>query len=314
MADNNTKREKILIDEDQFFPSKHEEETPEEANVREERMVDYFGYAEKTVLVTGAASSIGRAACLMLMALGAEVHAVGHKKHIHLDAHQIYYLDFSNDAGMVELIGMLPKSMDAVFICHGVSSDFEDPLEQQKHNFLSVKMLAERLIPNMKKGGSITILSASDGFECAEDFPESHEVVKHRSYQQTVRWYKKHIEIYKADPLAFSRTCLNNYARFCYLDDRYRSNQIRLNAVCPGTMTIFPDPANSMLAITSFDVLLRGKGYGMLEHAEEVAPTMVAVGSDLFAYTSGQVIYCDHELIHLWKMEAYHKVYDQFRK
>lgn len=151
-------------------------------------MTDYFGYQGKTVAVLGASSGMGEAAAKLLTALGAEVHAVGGKRHkIAYEARETYYADLAEEDQMDELIARLPEKLDALFLCQGIAATKDNALLVQKVNFLSVKYLAEALAPRIADNGSITIISSCGGYGWEKNFALYREVIDCGTCAETVR-------------------------------------------------------------------------------------------------------------------------------
>lgn len=275
-------------------------------------MRDYFGYAGKTVVVTGASSGMGEAAAKMLVDLGAEVHAVGNRKKITYGPVREYYYDLSEKAALDALIAELPGKIDALFICQGISQGINSDLLVQKVNFLSQKYLAERLASRIVDNGSVTLISSNGGFGWEQNFALCREVIDCPTYEDTVAWYETHPEVIK-NAYVFSKHCLNAYTKYKVFDPRYIDRKIRLNCICPGnTITGLTDDFNRSASRTGdpeegrkfIEQMFQARWNGRWASAEEMGWPLVAIGSRIFSYMSGQVIYFDYGITSAWTVDG----------
>lgn len=274
-------------------------------------MKDYFGFSQKTVVVTGASSGMGEAAGKMLVDLGAKVYAVGNRKQIAYSPEQALYADLSEKEALDGLIARLPERIDALFICQGIAQGLNPDLLVQKVNFLSVRYLAETLAPRIADNGSITIISSNGGFGWEKAFDQYREVLDCQSYEETVTWYERHPDRIK-NAYVFSKWCLNAYTKYKVFDPVYIGRKIRLNCICPGnTITGLTDDFNRSINREDPDAGRRlleqryqARWNGRWASAEEMGWPMVAIGSQMFSYMSGQVIYFDYGITSAWEMDA----------
>lgn len=130
-----------------------------------------FGYEGKTVVVSGAYSGMGLAAARLLQELGANVYTICRRngRHSKLDfpvAGELY-ADFGVKADLDALADALPKTIDAMFLCHGIAlkADASNALEVQKVNFLGHKYLLEKVLPKIADNGSVNIIASTGGFD-----------------------------------------------------------------------------------------------------------------------------------------------------
>lgn len=127
-------------------------------------MKDYFGYQGKVVVVTGAASGMGKAATEMLVDLGAKVYALdwaevqveGIEKYIHTDLSQKDSID--------NAFKKIPQEIDSFFGIAGVSGVNTDFLTTVKIDLISNKYICEKILINrMKKNSSIAFMTSTAG-------------------------------------------------------------------------------------------------------------------------------------------------------
>jgi len=80
-----------------------------------------FGYENKNVVITGAASGMAKAATELLLELGANVYALDLNE-VTLPVKQSFKVNMGNKQEIDAVIEQLPDTIDAVFSCHGVAA------------------------------------------------------------------------------------------------------------------------------------------------------------------------------------------------
>jgi NAD(P)-dependent dehydrogenase (short-subunit alcohol dehydrogenase family) len=282
--------------------------------------MDYFGFKGKTAVVTGAATGMGEAAAKMLVDLGADVHAVGRNKRIKTPGVSAYYADLGAKDEIDRLLPELPERIDALFLCQGMAQTKNNHMRVQLVNFLGVKYLAEALAPRVVDNGSITIISSNGGFGWQNHFAICKEVIDCGTWEKTEAWYAAHTEALK-DAYRFSKRCLNTYVQYKVFDPLYIDRKVRLNCICPGnTITALTDEFNRNTSPNGdpeegkriIEKLYQERWDGRWASAEEMGFPMVAIGSNLFSYMSGQVITLDYGLTSAWEIEELQGIKDHF--
>ncbi|MDR1796643.1 MAG: SDR family oxidoreductase [Clostridiales Family XIII bacterium] len=284
--------------------------------------MDYFGFQDKTAVVTGAASGMGEAAAQMLVDLGAHVHAVGRNKPILTPVEKTYKADLGDKADIERLLTELPEKIDAVFLCQGMAQTKDNHLRLMLVNYLGVRTLAEALAPRVADGGSITLISSNGGFGWERDFAACKEVLDLAAWDDAVAWFEAHDEKLM-DAYRFSKRLLNTYVQYKVHDPLYIARKLRLNAICPGnTITALTDEFNRNTSPNGdpeegrkiIESLFQKSWDGRWATAEEMGWPMVAIGSRLFSYMSGQVIMFDYGLTSVWNIEELQGITDHFHR
>lgn len=122
-----------------------------------------------------------------------------------------------------------------------------------------------------------------------------------------------HPEALAGNAYVFSKQCVNAYVKYRVFDPLYMDRKLRLNCVCPGyTITGLTEDFNRGASPTGdpqegkrrLDRLFFSRWNGRPAAAEEMGTALVAVGSQLFSYMSGETIYLDYGLTTARQVDA----------
>lgn len=276
-------------------------------------VVDVFGLRGKTVVVSGAASGMGRTATEFLIALGAEVHAVD-LNDVDLPVTRAYRADLSRRDALDDLLAQLPPKIDAFYATQGVAAKRGGGNETfvLSVNYLSHVYLAEALAERIVDEGSITLISSAGDFGWEQDYSTLREFIDIRDYDATLAWVESHIDTL-GDAYVFSKRALSAYVKSRVFDPRFIERRIRLNAISPGNTQTGLSEAFYRNASPNDDVdegraivegIFLAPWNGRWAQAHEMGYPFVAIGSKIFSYLSGQVIYIDHGLSSHWLTDA----------
>ena len=277
-----------------------------------------FGYEGKTVVVSGAYSGMGRAAAKLLSELGAEVYTICRRngRHSELDFPVAgeFYADFGVKEDIDKLAEELPARIDALFLCHGIAlnSDGSNTLDVQKVNFLGHKYLLEKVIDKVVDSGSVSIIGSAGGFDWETSFENCMEVIETKTYEEAIAWYEAHpAEI--ASGYVFSKQCLNTYVRAMCHEPMYIDRKIRLNLIAPGnTDTGLKEDfgagtspsGNVEEGLEIIESLFLDSWDGYWASPEQMGWPLAAIGSKMFNYMSGQIIYLDYGVSATWQVDS----------
>ena len=279
---------------------------------------ELFGYEGKTVVVSGAYSGMGLAAARLLHELGARVYTICRRngRHNQLDFPVAgeFYADFGVKEDLDRLAGELPERIDAIFLCHGIAlkADASNALEVQKVNFHGHKYLLEKVLPKVVDNGSVNIIASTGGFGWQDSFADCAAVVNAPSYEAALDWYAAHPETIQ-NGYVFSKQCLCAYVKMMVHAPEYIDRKIRLNAINPGnTLTGLTDDFNRNTSPSGnadegkavIEAIFLDSWNGRWATAEEMGYPLVAIGSQIFSYMSGQIIYFDYGMSSVWETDA----------
>ena len=259
-------------------------------------MKDYFGYNGKTVVVTGAASGMGKATAEMLVDLGAKVYALdwaetvpsGVEKYIHTDLSQ----KDSIDAAFAEI----PEHVDSFFGIAGVSGARNDFVTTVKIDAIANKYIMEEyLLQRMTKGGSISIMTSLGGLGW-----EKEDNQKWLKPVLEAQGWDAAVEAAAALPFAampgtfgypYSKLAMNLYIALC--QKTFASKGIRVNGVLPASTSSGLTGDFEKMAGGN-DKLMANNGYGTeLAKSEDMARPIVFLNSDMASYVSGELMLVD---------------------
>lgn len=257
---------------------------------------------------------MGEVAAKMLVDLGAEVHACGsgNRSRITYGPAKEYYYDLSEKAALDALITALPEKIDALFVCQGISQGVNPDLKVMKVNFLSVKYLVEALAPRIADNGSVSIISSSGGFGWEQTFARSKEIIDCGSYENTVAWFESHPEQIRGSYVV-AKQAVNTYVKYKVYDPMFIDRKIRINAIGPGnTKTGLTDDFNRSSSPSGdpaegqrlIEKIFLDRWNGRWASPEEMGWPLVAIGSNIFSYMSGQVIYLDYGITSSWMIDG----------
>lgn len=208
----------------------------------------------------------------------------------------------------------MPDDVFALFLCHGIalSIDGSNALEVQKVNFLGHKYLLEKALHKVSDYGSVNIISSTGGFGWEDSFGSCMEVINTETYDDAIGWYESHPDII-ASGYVFSKQCLCTYVKDKVHAPEYIDRKIRLNAINPGnTITGLTDDFNRNTSPSGdaeegkavIEALFLDSWDGYWASAEDMGYPLVAIGSKLFSYMSGQIIYFDYGMSSTWEVDA----------
>lgn len=269
-----------------------------------------FGYENKNVVITGAASGMAKSATELLLELGANVYAIDINP-IDLAVKQKWQADLSSKDVLDNIIKELPEHIDALFLCHGIAEFPDNKLKVQLVNFYGQKYLADNLLSKINENGSITFISSVGGFGWEENYQTCVELINEPTWLDAMKWYENHPEKYQS-AYVFAKQCLESYVTYKCMDPSFIARKIRLNAINPGdTITGLTDDFNKSTGNGDMNKgeeiiknIFLSSWNGYPASPEQMGYPLVVVGSQICSYMSGQLIYLDYGLTSSWKSRA----------
>jgi NAD(P)-dependent dehydrogenase (short-subunit alcohol dehydrogenase family) len=253
--------------------------------------LDGLGYRGATAVVVGCSSGIGAATLRILGELGANVHAVSvnepaepHATFHRTDLSQVG--DIEATAGALEAIGPI----DHLIVASGIPVT-RGALEILRVNYVGVRRIVERLVPHMRDGGAIGIVSSSAAGAWEESLPLLLEIVALTDPDESMDWFAAHPDLV-ADGYRLSKQLLSAWVAHAS-PALAQERRIRINCTAPGvTETALIEETRAYVPDGFFERYphpLLGRGAS----PEEQAWSLVLLNSKLNAAVTGATLFAD---------------------
>jgi NAD(P)-dependent dehydrogenase (short-subunit alcohol dehydrogenase family) len=263
-------------------------------------VTDYFDYAGKTVVVTGAASGMGRALSEMLVDLGADVYALDRVEPPVAGIARSIVANLGERASIDEAFAALPARIDAFFGVAGISGVHNTFLETLSVNFIANKYIVDAyLVERVVEKGSITFVTSNGGlrWETPAVREELVPLVRGGDWDDLVRITQEFEAQYGAIPgslgYILSKRALNLLVAelVAPLADL---RKIRVNAVLPAMTVSGMLPEFAEMKGGQDKVEAEVGPAGRLAESIDMAKALAFLGSDLAGYVSGVHLSVDY--------------------
>lgn len=192
-------------------------------------MGQYAVYRDKRVVVTGAASGIGRQTTEFLLGDGAKVIALD-RNSSDLKVEQFIAVDFTQPETIAAAAKKIDGEIDVLLNIAGVPGTV-DPEVVMRVNVLGLRMLTDLLIDRIRRGGSVTHVASIAGAQWAAHLDEVQRLLATPDYETGVAWVKDHPMDSKR-AYDFSKECVVVMAK--QQGHWLRERGVRVNTVSPG--------------------------------------------------------------------------------
>ena len=243
-------------------------------------MLTLDGYKNKSVVVSGCYSGIGRAVSEFLIELGASVHGLDIKAP-DLPLASFSTLDLSDPVSIDATAIKLNFPIDALFNCAGLAPT-KDPRAVVKVNIIGLRYLTEQLVPLMPAGAGIVSIGSNGGAGWRKKIPLHEEFLATRTYSEAVSWWDSHSSDLNAYNFSKEAIVVWTMQQSSVLIKR----GIRVNCTSPGAVqTPMLDEIESAFSSTAVDTV--AQPIGRRSTAREQAIPLVMLNSELFSYVNG---------------------------
>lgn len=148
--------------------------------------MDFLGYKNKRVIVSGCFSGMGEATARILVELGAEVHGIDYKES-KLNLASFNQVDLRDPAAIETAIAKIGGKVDGLFNCAGLPQT-APALDVMRVNFAGTRYVTECVIPLMSAGGAIASISSTGGLGWSRRMPVLMELISKASYAEAAAW------------------------------------------------------------------------------------------------------------------------------
>jgi len=255
-----------------------------------------WGFEGKTVVITGAASGMSKAAAELLLELGADVYALDLNE-VTLPVKRSWRVDMSSKAAIDAVVAELPERIDALIQCHGMAGWEGQEVKVVTVNFVSQRYLAEALLPRIVDKGCVAFISSFGGHGWEMSWETVSQMLDTQGWDEAVAWLEANREsIFDPDSYSFSKKCLNGYVKAKCWAPEYIDRYIRINAVSPGLTRTgltkdFEGAADEMTGGAGHDMIedMFLSGWkGWYATSEEMGHPLVFLCSKMASYVSGE--------------------------
>lgn len=195
------------------------------------RLLDFSG---RVVVITGAASGMGRETLRLLQDHGATAHvldtaAIDDEVGSGATAH---VCDLGQTSSIDRVVADLPDRIDVLMNCAGIPNGGRfSPVEVMRVNWLGLRHLTEALLPRMGPEASVVHIASTAGRGWPDRLAAHHELMAAATFDEGLAWIEGNSEIV-GDGYPFSKEAVQFYTH-------WRSVQllptgVRMNSVCPG--------------------------------------------------------------------------------
>lgn len=249
-------------------------------------MDNILGYEGKTVVITGAASGMGKAAAELLVKLGASVYALDIAD-VDVPVKSAIKVDMKDGSSIDNALKNIPDEIYALFNCAGVPHPPFSAHDTMMINFVGLRYLTEALIPRISKGGAIASIASTVGMSWKSNVDLVNEFLAlDASFESAEKWLAENTEL-NTDAYGFSKQCIIVYTQANA--KRLAEQDIRINSIAPS-------PTDS-----GFMAKLKGEGEipddaielflpsnGRYATGAEMGEPLVFLNSKLSSFVSGQ--------------------------
>lgn len=249
--------------------------------------MDYLGYKNKRVIVSGCFSGMGEATARLLLEAGAEVHGLDFKETT-MGLASFTQVDLRDPATIDAGIAKIGGKVDALFNCAGLPQT-APALDVMKVNYAGTRRVTEQVLPLMSEGGAIASISSNGGLGWSRRMPVLMELLAIDSYEAAVKWCEEHPEEVK-EGYAFSKETIIVWTMM--QSAQLIKQGIRINCIMPGPTET---PMMSHFKKASGDNVIDAamQPINRPSTPEEQAAPLVFLNSEAASYVNGVALPVD---------------------
>ncbi len=249
--------------------------------------MDFLGYNNKRVIVSGCYSGMGEATARMLLEQGAEVHGLDYKQ-TNLDLASFNQVDLRDPAAIDAAVANIGGKVDALFNCAGLPQT-SPPLDVMKVNYAGTRRVTEQVLPLMAEGGAVASISSTAGLGWSRRIPLLMELVAIGDYEAAVKWCEEHPDDVR-EGYAFSKEAIVVWSLLTSAHVIKRG--IRMNCTLPGpTQTPMMSHFEAATDVKIIDAVTQP--INRRSTPQEQAAALVFLNSQVASYINGVALPVD---------------------
>jgi NAD(P)-dependent dehydrogenase (short-subunit alcohol dehydrogenase family) len=249
--------------------------------------MDYLGYKNKRVIVSGCFSGMGEATARQLVELGAEVHGLDYKPTA-LKLASFTQVDLRDPASIDAAVAGIGGKIDALFNCAGLPQTAA-PLDVMKVNYAGTRRVTEQTLKLMSAGAAVASISSTAGMGWSRKIPMLMELVAKDSYESAIAWCEANMETVN-EGYTLSKEAIILWTMMTAAHTIKRG--IRLNCTMPGpTQTPMMDAFESKTEAKVLNAFIQP--IGRRSTPEEQAAGLIWLNSDKSTYINGVALPVD---------------------
>jgi NAD(P)-dependent dehydrogenase (short-subunit alcohol dehydrogenase family) len=243
--------------------------------------MDFLGYKNKRVIVSGCFSGMGEATARSLLDLGAEVHGIDYKETA-LKLASFTRVDLREPGEIDAAIAGIGGKVDALFNCAGLPQT-APALDVMKVNYAGTRRVTEQVLSLMSEGAAIVSISSNGGLGWSRRIPVLMELLKIDNYADSIQWCEQNTETVK-EGYAFSKEAIILWTMLT--SSQLIKRGIRLNCTMPGpTQTPMMKHFEAASQASVLDVFIQP--INRRSTPEEQAGPLIFLNSDAATYING---------------------------
>lgn len=257
-------------------------------------MKDYFGYAGKICVVTGAASGIGKAVCETLLDMGAQVYGLDRNQPDIPGLAGFTATDLTSKESIDAAFAELPQHIHCFFGVAGLSGARTSYWDTFTVDFIANKYITDTYLDRrMEAGDAIVFVTSCGGLMWEKWQREYRKIMDCKTWDEMVAFMKGVCPKNGVGAMAYTlaKRALNYYTALKAVE--YGKRGIRVNAFLPGS-TDTGMKAEFVKMAGGEDALKKENGaVGRLATSQEMAEPIVFLNSEMARFVSGLMFIAD---------------------